>query len=239
MDSDICAGRSDAHIEYRSIIDHSGHSRTVGLQSAVWQAFARLSADAAEAGIRLCIASGFRSFERQLAIWNAKATGERPVLDSHGHELDVASLADTALCNAIMRWSALPGASRHHWGTDLDVYDQAAVEPAFRLQLVPEEYSPGGPFARFADWFAAREACQETHGFYRPYAEDHGGVAPEPWHLSYAPLADPMLEYWSIDKVAQCLEATPQLQLRAAVMAGLGPLYDRFVRVAPGGSATA
>ena len=26
-------------------------------------------------------------------------------------------------------------------------------------------------------------------GFYRPYASDRGGVQPEPWHLSYAPVA--------------------------------------------------
>ena len=26
-------------------------------------------------------------------------------------------------------------------------------------------------------------------GFFRPYTTDRGGVAPEPWHLSYAPVA--------------------------------------------------
>ena len=26
--------------------------------------------------------------------------------------------------------------------------------------------------------------------FFRPYKKDKGGVAPEPWHLSYKPIAD-------------------------------------------------
>jgi len=29
-----------------------------------------------------------------------------------------------------------------------------------------------------------------TTGFYRPYAIDRGGIAPERWHLSYRSLAD-------------------------------------------------
>ena len=39
-----------------------------------------------------------------------------------------------------MRWSAIPGSSRHHWGTDLDVYDAAAVTPDYQVQLTPQEW---------------------------------------------------------------------------------------------------
>ena len=40
-----------------------------------------LTQRAAQEGFDLCVASGFRSFERQLVIWNAKAEGLRPVFD--------------------------------------------------------------------------------------------------------------------------------------------------------------
>ena len=38
-------------------------------------------------------------------------------------------------CDAILLWSALPGASRHHWGTDFDVFDRAAVPPDYRAAV--------------------------------------------------------------------------------------------------------
>ena len=75
----------------------------------------------------------------------------------------------------------LPGGSRHHWGTDVDVIDAAALPPDYRVQLVPEEYAPGGVFERLTPWLDANMA---RFGFYRPYATGHGGarrraVAPE------------------------------------------------------------
>ena len=87
--------------------------------------FLALQAAAREAGFELAVLSGFRGYERQLSIWNRKAAGELPVLNSEARPLDPATLGDAELAFAILRWSALPGASRHHWGTDLDVYDEA------------------------------------------------------------------------------------------------------------------
>lgn len=149
----------------------------------------RLRAAAAAAGFTLAVASSFRSFERQLGIWCGKACGARPVLDSRGEALDISTLTPEQLLWAIVRWSALPGASRHHWGTDIDVFDSAAVAAGYRLQLVPAEYNGAGPFAAFSQWLDARIATDSLFGFYRPYAGDRGGVAPEPWHLSYRPVA--------------------------------------------------
>ena len=76
------------------------------------------------AGFNLTVASAYRSFERQLSIWNAKAEGRRVVLDSAGLPVDMMALDPWQQVQAILRWSALPGASRHHWGTDLDIYDK-------------------------------------------------------------------------------------------------------------------
>jgi hypothetical protein len=49
--------------------------------------------------------------------------------------------------------------------------------------------APGGVFDRLHRWLDQRMAAGESRGFYRPYVEDRGAIAPERWHLSYAPLA--------------------------------------------------
>ncbi len=59
--------------------------------------------------------------------------------------------------------------------------------PATARSWCTEEYAPGGVFARLDGWLAANAA---KHGFFRPYTTWRGGVQPEPWHLSYAPVAE-------------------------------------------------
>lgn len=148
--------------------------------------FLAMRAAAARAGIDLVAASSFRDFGRQVAIWNAKYRGERPLVDARGRPLDATLLDAEAKIVAILAWSALPGSSRHHWGTDLDLIDRAAVPPGYRVQLTAAEYRSGGPFARLAGWLASHA---RRYGFYRPYATRRGGVRPEPWHYSFAPRA--------------------------------------------------
>jgi LAS superfamily LD-carboxypeptidase LdcB len=142
-----------------------------------------LRAAAARAGIDLLPGSSFRDFGQQLRIWNAKFRGERALLDAAGEPLDAAALDEPGLVEAILHWSALPGASRHHWGTEIDVIDAAALPAGQRPALVPAEYAAGGVFARLGAWL---DACAGEFGFYRPYDSYRGGVQPEPWHLSYA-----------------------------------------------------
>ena len=50
-----------------------------------WQT---LTAQAAEAGFDVQIASAWRGFERQQTIWNGKAAGQRPVLDAQGNPVE-------------------------------------------------------------------------------------------------------------------------------------------------------
>ena len=159
------------------------------LQSEVARAFTALQSDARNAGFELSIASSFRPFCRQLAIWNGKADGTRPIHDDQGRPISIERLSRTEQLHAILRFSAMPGTSRHHWGTDLDVYDAAAVPSEYPLQLSPDEVAAGGVFDRLHCWLDERLAAGESHGFFRPYGKDRGGVAPERWHLSYAPLS--------------------------------------------------
>jgi len=147
--------------------------------------FKQLQQQGKLAGFDICIASGFRNFARQLAIWNAKFTGQRAVLDRQQKPIDMTALTEWEKVQAILTYSALPGTSRHHWGTDIDIYDKNAVPADYQLQLVPNEYTHG-PFKALSLWLA--EHSQEF-GFYLPYQSDNAGVAPEPWHLSYSPLS--------------------------------------------------
>lgn len=187
--------------------------------------FLSLRAAAAAAGIDLVPVSSFRDFARQLAIWNAKCRGERELLDREGRPLDPASLDEESLVAAILHWSALPGASRHHWGTEVDVIDAAALAAGERPQLTQSEYASGGVFAHLDRWLETHAA---KHGFFRPYAVDRGGVQPEPWHLSHAAVAQAAMAEFSIGMLSEALDAVP-LEAGMTVAARLPEIFERYV----------
>ncbi|MCL2893252.1 M15 family metallopeptidase [Brenneria tiliae] len=174
----MLTGKNDSHL-----VTLSGHHR---LQPEAVIAFQALQRAAEKDGFNLQPASTFRDFNRQRLIWNGKFSGERPVMDKQGRPLDILSLDEGDRCKAILRWSAMPGASRHHWGSDLDIYDPDRLPSGQKLQLEPWEYQQGGYFADLNDWLSEH---MHEFGFYRPYEHDLGGVAAEPWHISYYPLA--------------------------------------------------
>jgi LAS superfamily LD-carboxypeptidase LdcB len=190
--------------------------------------FRQLRAAAAAEGFDLAIDSGFRSFERQLSIWNRKAKGQLAVLDSQARPLDISRLTSRDLVFAILRWSALPGASRHHWGTDLDVYDRAAKPEGYEIQLVPAEVEAGGMFAPLHEWLDQRIAAGASFGFFRPYDADRQGVAPERWHLSYAPVAATYLRLLTVDLLRETVERA-DLRLKDVVLEHLSEIHRRFV----------
>lgn len=174
------------------------------LNRAAVDAFLALRERAGAAGHDLVPVSSFRDFAGQVRIWNAKFRGERPMYDGAGQPLDASSMSDAQKVDAILKWSAVPGASRHHWGTEVDVIDRASLPQGYEPQLMPAEYQPGGPFARLNDWL---DACMAEFGFYRPYRTDRGGVRPEPWHLSYAPVSVPATLLITPDVLSEALGA--------------------------------
>ena len=103
---EVRAGGDSGHIDY-SVFPSGLHHGAVA-------AFGRLQEMALTQGFDMVIASSFRSFDRPLLIWNEKAGGLRPLYDSSGHPLAYDQLSPWELAQAILRWSALPGASRHH-----------------------------------------------------------------------------------------------------------------------------
>ncbi len=226
LDPRQLTGLADSHL----VVLSDGHR----LQAEVAGAFRRLQSDAERAGFELAIASSFRSFSRQLQIWNAKAAGQRPVHDDQGRPVALATLPALEKMHAILRYSALPGTSRHHWGTDLDVYDAAALDDPAQLRLEPGEVSPGGIFDPLHCWLDERMAAGESHGFFRPYGRDCGGVAPERWHLSYAPLAVSCAGQLDGALLRHCWHCEPggePLLLRSQIEASLDAILQRYVAV--------
>lgn len=187
----------------------------------------RLRLEARFQGIDLRVASGYRSFERQRSIWNRKCSGELPLYDSQGRLLDALSLSSSQLLDALSRWSALPGASRHHWGSDVDLIDAVPVQKGYIAQLLPEEYAEGGAFAQLGNWLDER-LSQRGCEFARPYDRDRGGVAPEPWHLSCRRVATEAEAAFSPEQLQQLLQSE-EIALSQEVLRDLSGYWNRWI----------
>lgn len=215
-------GLDDGHLE----VSHRGGQLTPDARAA----FDRLAADAQSAGFDPQIASAYRSFDRQRRIWNAKLSGERAVLDDEDQPVPMSAMSPLEQIHAVLRFSALPGTSRHHWGTDLDVFDQSAMPEGYALQLCPAEVCEGGLFDAFHCWLDDRIDSGESHGFFRPYDRDRGGVAPERWHLSYAPDAQGFENALSASALMEVLQTgDEELALAGVVRSKLDALLERYV----------
>ncbi|MBO1519028.1 M15 family metallopeptidase [Oceanisphaera pacifica] len=196
------------------------------LQAEAKQAFMAMQAAAALDGFQLMPASSFRSFERQLAIWNGKFDGTRPLLDAHSLPLNSQELSEAERVNAILRWSALPGTSRHHWGTDIDIYDPSLLPPGANLKLEPWEYEKEGYFYPLSQWLANNMA---RFDFYLPFAQPNGGVAVEPWHLSYRPLSAPCAAQLSPQLIAQVLKEQ-QIDGKTHILNQLDRIFVHYIK---------
>ena len=197
----------------------------VTLHAEAVTSFLAMRDAAATEGIDLVAVSGFRDFERQVTIWNRKWRGERPILGRDGQLLDAAALDDSERVDAILCWSAIPGGSLHHWGTDVDVMDAAALPEGYRVELVPAEYAPDGVFGRLSGWLTRN---MERYGYYRPYGTVGHGAGVEPWHLSYWPVAAQALEDLSLPVLRRAVEGSEMLG-KARVLERLPEIYTRFV----------
>ena len=195
------------------------------LHVAAVTSFLAMRDAATAAGIDLVAVSSFRDFERQVVLWNRKWRGEQPMLDRSGRPIDTATLDDARKVDAILCWSAVPGGSRHHWGTDVDVIDAATMPPGYQVQLVPAEYATGGVFGRLAKWL---DANMSRFGFHRPYASAGSGAGIEPWHLSYWPVSSAALEALTLPVLKGAIASSDMLG-KAQVLERLPEIYTRFV----------
>ena len=195
----------------------------------VYQDFIQLKEEAGQDGIDIYVVSSFRSFSDQLNIWNAKAKGERKLLSDNGEELRFIDLSPTEVMFAILRWSALPGASRHHWGTDFDLVDKNSWPKNYEVQLIPQEFEEAGHFHKFTNWMNEK-INSNTCKFFRPYSEDKNGVAPELWHFSHKEVSEKLSQQYTLELFLEHIE---QLQnkdflLHDEVKMHAEEIYHRF-----------
>lgn len=175
-DPEIIHGLTDKHLTALIL-----NNRSFMVTPATREAFLEMRNEALKDGINLSIASSFRNFERQKIIFEEKIAGIRPVLDRNEHPVDIGTMSKEELIRTIMFFSAVPGMSRHHWGTDLDVYDPDALACDEELDLTNRCYTFGSQ-KNVGAWLSAN---MQKFGFFRPYARDNQYYSYELWHISH------------------------------------------------------
>lgn len=212
----------------------TGRTRTHVIQLAeprfaahpeVAQAFLAMRRAAAQDGFDLWPFSTFRDYETQLRIWNHKFVGKKPLYDMQGNVRDYARLSEAERIDCILNWSALPGGSRHQWGTEIDVVDRAVMPLGYVPKLLPEEVCEGGLFHPLHHWLDDNMA---RFGFFRPYQHYQGGMYPEPWHLSYAPVAMRAIEVLDVELLAQVTQ-TADILGKDLVIPRIPEIYVRHI----------
>ena len=146
------------------------------------EAFLDMKADAAKEGMKLYSVSSYRSYDAQSGIWNRK-------YDKYKAQ----GLSEAEVIKKITEYSSMPGTSRHHWGTDLDIIDLAPKQPAAVLES--SNFQKGGAYEKLGKWLVENA---EKYGFYEVYTNDANrpGYYYEPWHMSFKEEAKPMLDQY-------------------------------------------
>lgn len=150
------------------------------LHKETYSAFLRMYEAAQKDSITLRIISATRNFNSQKSIWEAKWTGQRKLSDGT-NAAEIADKSQRAL--RILEYSSMPGTSRHHWGTDID------------LNSLNNAFFEKEEGLRIYKWLTTHAS---TYGFCQPYSpkgsKRPNGYNEEKWHWSYLPLAKRYLQ---------------------------------------------
>ncbi len=156
------------------------------LKLEVHLAFLNMQKEAQKSDVSIKIVSSYRSFKHQNDIWQRKfktyiSTGMTP----------------KNAIDKIIEYSTIPGTSRHHWGTEIDIIDTNANQP--KQVLAPSNFGPIGPYYPLKQWM---DVHANSFGFYLVYTNlpKRKGFKYEPWHYSYKPLSSNYLKaYRNLD----------------------------------------
>jgi len=150
------------------------------LRKETFEAFQLMAAAAKKEGVNLVIISATRNFDAQKKIWEDKWNGKTKVEGK-----DLTTIGDPGQrARLILLYSSMPGTSRHHWGTDMD------------LNSLDNNYFSSGEGLKTYQWLAAHAG---EFGFCQPYtskASGRMGYEEEKWHWSYLPLSKLLLEQY-------------------------------------------
>lgn len=113
--------------------------------------------------------------------------GVDPPTTTHSFGPGHRKLTDQERQQQILEASSAPGISRHHWGTDVDLFDP---------DMNPAEWEAGQPFADAYSWMFRNAS---TYGFVQTYSLASTfmrlGYMEERWHWSYYPIGQALLEF--------------------------------------------
>lgn len=228
----IITGKTSDHLTYIPTMD-------VYIHKDIRDDFFFLHNEAKKNNIEITIASGFRSFEKQKLIWNEKASGKRALFDEHGNIIDYNLVKDNQeeLLYLILNWSAIPGMSRHHWGTDIDVFDMVPLmsEPTYKdykVQLIDNETRCGGIFEKMHLWLDLEiNSDSDKCAFFRPYNENSRGVKSERWHLSHKKIAQQFEQALSFDLFIEHLNESNDLLLKDFIIKNADEIFFNFISI--------
>lgn len=191
-------GRLDpsSHQDFVLIEQQYTSKSGIYMREEAYASFEQMYSAAKEQGISLEIISATRNFNYQKGIWERK--WQRPKY--MGWE-EIDKVKD------IMKYSAMPGTSRHHWGTDID------------LNALENEYFESGQGKIIYEWLTTNAA---DFGFAQTYTSKESGRTgynEEKWHWSYMPLSRQFLgqyrEQVSYDQIRDFSGAGHAAEIRA------------------------
>jgi len=154
-------------------LKYSHYGNPQYMHKEAYAAFVAMHEAALTDGVKLSILSSGRTFYDQTMIWESKwrNLGALPPVDK---------------AKNILAYSSMPGTSRHHWGTDLDLN---SLSPAYFSQ---------GEGKKIYDWLCSNAP---KFGFFQPYKElgfkRYTGYLEEKWHWSYAPISEKCLKLYN------------------------------------------
>jgi LAS superfamily LD-carboxypeptidase LdcB len=189
---------NDKDVEY-SILELMGKAdielfgKSINLRAQAHDAFVEMKKAAYSDGIDLKVVSSFRNFARQEAIFERKF--ERYTEEN--------GMDPMPAIDKIIEYSTIPGTSRHHWGTDVDIID--GYPKADGDVLVPEKFGSGGPYENFKKWMDENAKVFDFHLVYTDNPK-RKGFKYEPWHYSFAPISVPMLTQFRRKNILQLLQ---------------------------------
>jgi D-alanyl-D-alanine carboxypeptidase len=186
LDKDFLLGRinqySDPRFEELTIAAATRENIFVLKKVAI--AFTEMQAAAKADGTTLKVLSGTRNFSEQKRIWERKWNGQKLVEDQNLSE----TIKDPVLrAKKIMEYSSMPGTSRHHWGTDIDI--NSLTSSYFTTGKGKTEY----------EWLLKNAV---NFGFCQTYtdkASGRTGYNEEEWHWTYFPISSSLSSGYSAD----------------------------------------
>lgn len=238
---EILTGRSSDHLV--AMNGHYFHPACLSDVLALTQELELAQKNSSHLNLSFDLVCSFRSYERQLLIWNEKVLGIRPLRGKQGEQVDPKNYSSDQLIDLLLLWTHLPGSSRHHWGTDFDWYSPKQYrERGHRLQLITEEYiKEGGESADLYHWMQQQaHPTGALRAFFWPYSQPHQStvsraftgsatsIQPEPWHLSHRLQSQQMLQFYTKEIFLRNLEQSPQLLLREELIKRADQLFDQL-----------